>query len=515
MVKAAGVVGAATLLSRILGYIRDAAIAWFFGAGLSTDVFIAAFRIPNLFRRLFGEGSLSNAFVPVFTDYITREGQSEAFKLARSALWLLSAVLVVISLFGILLSPLIVHIIAPGFSGTAGKLPLTVTLTRIMFPYIFFICLVALCMGILNVLGHFAAPALAPVLLNLAMISAVLFISPHLNKPVLGLAIGVVCGGVLQLGLQVPFLIRYGIKFWQMTTFFHPGLKKIGKMLAPVTIGGAAYQLNILVSTLLASFLKEGSVSYLYFADRLVQFPLGIFAVATATALLPGLSRQAAANDVKALKATFAYAIKLILFITLPAMVGLIVLREPIVALLFQRGEFGSDATMLTAYALLYYAIGLWAFSAVRIVVATFFALQDTRTPAQTAIISIIANILFGIMLMRPLGHGGLALATTLASVVNLGLLIRALRIKLGQLGGRRLVLSACRTMTCSGIMGIVVWKVAVTLIPSGAQSVSTLLTGLMVSIASGLLTYGAVAYLIKSPEFISIVAEVKNSIRK
>jgi putative peptidoglycan lipid II flippase len=242
-------------------------------------------------------------------------------------------------------------------------------------------------MGILNVLGHFAAPALAPVLLNLAMISAVLFISPHLNKPVLGLAIGVVCGGVLQLGLQVPFLIRYGIKFWQMTTFFHPGLKKIGKMLAPVTIGGAAYQLNILVSTLLASFLKEGSVSYLYFADRLVQFPLGIFAVATATALLPGLSRQAAANDVKALKATFAYAIKLILFITLPAMVGLIVLREPIVALLFQRGEFGSDATMLTAYALLYYAIGLWAFSAVRIVVATFFALQDTRTPAQTAII--------------------------------------------------------------------------------------------------------------------------------
>jgi putative peptidoglycan lipid II flippase len=515
MVKAAGVVGAATLLSRILGYIRDAAIAWFFGAGLSTDAFIAAFRIPNLFRRLFGEGSLSNVFVPVFTDYITREGQSEAFKLARSALWLLSAVLVVISLFGILLSPLIVHIIAPGFADTASKLPLTVTLTRIMFPYIFFICLVALCMGILNVLGHFAAPALAPVLLNLAMISAVLFISPHLNQPILGLAIGVVCGGVMQLGLQVPFLIRYGIKFWQKTTFFHPGLKKISRLLAPVIIGGAAYQLNILVSTLLASFLKEGSVSYLYFADRLVQFPLGIFAVATATAVLPGLSRQAAVNDVKGLKATFVYAMKLILFITLPAMVGLIVLREPIVALLFQRGEFGSDATVLTAYALLYYAIGLWAFSAVRIVVATFFALQDTRIPAQTAIISIIANILFGIMLMRPLGHGGLALATTLASIVNLGLLIRALRIKLGQLGWRSIALSACRTMACSGIMGIVVWMVAVALIPSGAPSISTLLPGLMVSIASGLLTFGAVSYLIKSPEFIGIVAEVKNSIRK
>jgi putative peptidoglycan lipid II flippase len=370
-------------------------------------------------------------------------------------------------------------------------------------------------MGILNVLGHFAAPALAPVLLNLAMISAVLFISPHVNKPVLGLATGVVIGGVMQLGLQVPFLIRHGIKFWQKTTFFHPGLKKVGKMMAPVIIGGAAYQLNILVGTLLGSFLKEGSVSYLYFADRLVQFPLGIFAVATATALLPGLSRQASVNDVEALKATFAYAIKLILFITLPAMVGLIVLREPIITLLFQRGEFGSDATVLTAYALLYYAIGLWAFSAVRIVVATFFALQDSRTPAQTAIISIIANILFGIMLMRPLAHGGLALATTLASILNLGLLIRALRLKLGQLGWRSITQSACRTMVCSGIMGIVVWKAAVALIPSGAQSVSALLPGLMVSIASGLLTYSAVSYLIKSPEFISVVAEAKNSIRK
>jgi putative peptidoglycan lipid II flippase len=515
VVKAAGVVGAATFLSRVLGFLRDAVIAWFFGVGLSTDAFIAAFRIPNLLRKLFGEGSLSHAFVPVFTEYLTKQGQTQAIKLARSALWLLSAILAAISILGILLSPLIVHVIAPGFAGTATKLSLTVTLTRIMFPYVFFICLVALCMGILNALGHFATPALAPVLLNLAMISAVLFICPHFAQPVVGLAVGVVIGGVMQLLLQLPVLIRKGIQFWQKTKIFHPGLKKIGKMMLPVIIGGAVYQINILVGTLLASFLKEGSVSYLYFADRLVQFPLGIFAVATATAVLPSLSRQASAKDFAALKTTFADALKLLLFVTIPAMAGLIVLREPIIAVLFQRGEFDAEATRLTAYALLYYGIGLWAFSAVRIVVATFFALQDTRTPVQTAVVSIIVNILLGILLMRPLAHGGLALATSLASIVNLGLLIRALSAKLGRLGWRSITHCACRTLACSGIMGVVVWAVAAALIPSDHQSLSGLLLGLMVSIATGLFIYGAISFFIRSPEFISVFTEVKNSIRK
>ena len=515
VVKAAGVIGAATLLSRVLGFIRDAIIAWYFGAGLSTDAFIAAFRIPNLLRRLFGEGSLSSAFVPVFTEYLTKEGKTEAFKLARSALWLLSAILVVISILGILLAPLIVHIVAPGFAETSAKLSLTITLTRIMFPYVFFICLVALCMGILNALGHFAVPALAPVLLNLAMISAVLFVCPSLDEPVVGLATGVVVGGVLQLTLQLPVLIRKGITFWQKTKILHAGLKKVGKMMPAVIIGGAVYQINILVGTLLGSFLKEGSISYLYFADRLVQFPLGIFAIATATAILPSLSRQASAKEFADLKDTFAYAIKLLLFITIPAMVGLIVLREPIIAVLFQRGEFDTHATQLTAYALLYYAIGLWAFAAVRIVVATFFALQDTRTPAQIAVVSIIVNILLGILLMKPLAHGGLALATSLASIVNLGLLIRVLRAKLGRLGWVSITHSVCRTLLCSGIMGVVVWGAALVFIPSDYQSLSALLLGLTLSIVTGLLTYGAIAFVIRSPEFVSIVAEVKNSIRK
>ncbi|HHC24287.1 MAG TPA: murein biosynthesis integral membrane protein MurJ, partial [Desulfobacterales bacterium] len=322
--KAAGVVGAATFLSRIFGFVRDVVIAWFFGAGLSSDAFFVAFRIPNLLRRLFAEGSLSIAFIPVFTEYLTHHGKEEAFHLARSAMRLLSIILVITAVLGVLLAPLIILMIAPGFTDSPEKYSLTVLLTRIMFPYIFFICLVALCMGILNVLGHFAAPALAPVCLNIAIIFSAFFISPYMADPVTGLAIGVLIGGALQLTLQLPFLIRKGFYFWEKAVIFHPGVKKIGILMLPAIFGASVYQLNILVGTLLASLLPEGSVSYLYYADRLVQFPLGIFAIATATAVLPSLSRQAAAKDFDALGNTFAHAMKLVFFITVPSMAGLI-----------------------------------------------------------------------------------------------------------------------------------------------------------------------------------------------
>ena len=515
MIKAAGVVGSATFLSRILGFIRDATIAWYFGAGYNTDAFIAAFRIPNLFRKLFGEGSLSNAFVPVFTDYLTKQGKPEALKLARSALLFLSVLLAVVSVLGIIFSPLIVRLLAAGFAVTPGKLPLTLVLTRIMFPYVFFICLVAVCMGILNALGHFAAPALAPVLLNLAMIAAIFFISPHFAEPVMGLAIGVVIGGLSQLMLQIPFLIRNGVRFWQRSKIVHPGLKKIGKMMPPVILGGAVYQINILVSTLLGSFLKEGSVSYLYFADRLVQFPLGIFAIATATAVLPSLARQALAEDMPAFKDTFAQAIKLVLFITIPAMVGLILLREPIIELLFQRGEFDAESTRLTAKALLYYAIGLWAFSAVRIVTATFFALQDTRTPVKTAAISIIANIVFSILLMRPLTHGGLALAVSLASIVNLILLTKALNTRVGHIDWRSIRSSTCRTVACSGLAGGVVWGLAKAVITSGNPSLYALSASLALCIAAGFITYVLISFLIGSPELFGVISEMKKNLKR
>ncbi len=510
--KAAGVVGASTLLSRILGYIRDMVIASFFGAGLSSDAFIAAFRIPNLMRRLFGEGSLSISFIPVFTQYLTDKGKDEAFELARSAIRLLSVVLVITTILGIVLSPWIIRIIAPGFTESADKLSLSVALTRIMFPYIFFICLVALCMGILNVLGNFAAPALAPVFLNIAMILSVFIVSIFSSNEIdliYGLAFGVVIGGVLQLVLQIPFLIKKGLYFWQKARTWHPGLKRIGLLFFPAVFGSAVYQINTMIITLLASMQPEGSVSYLYYADRLVQFPLGLFAIATATALLPSLSKQAASKDFTAVRDTFSYTLKLVFFLSIPSMTGLIVLREPIVALLFQRGAFNSEATRLTAHAVLYYGIGLWAFSGVRIVVATFYALKDTKTPVITAVISIIANISLGFILMGTMGHAGLALALSLASMLNFGLLVLALNVKLGSLGLKDITESALKNVICSAIMGIVVWTVAFYVIQPDNTSLSGLFFRLIVSILTGLITYGVFSMIFKTPEIEKVLGLV------
>ncbi len=498
--KAAGIVGLATLLSRILGFIRDMVIARYFGAGFSTDAFFVAFRIPNLLRRLFAEGSLSIAFIPVFTEHLKKNGKDEAFQMARSALRLLAVLLVVVIIVGILLAPIIVHVIAPGFSNSPEKHALTVLLTRIMFPYVFFICLVALCMGILNVLGHFAAPALAPVFLNLAMIASVYLISSEMPDPVLVLAFGVLAGGVLQLLLQLPFLVKKGFYFWEKASFYHPGLKKIGKLMLPAVFGAGVYQVNILVGTLLASFLKEGSISYLYYADRLVQFPLGIFAISTATALMPIISRQAAEKDYASVKETFAYAMRLIFFITLPSMAGLIVLREPIIKILFQRGNFNVEAAQLTAYAVLCYGVGLWAFSAVRIVVSTFYALSDTKTPVKMATISIAVNIMLGISLMWPLGHGGLALATSLASMLNFGMLIRVLKTRLGALGWKNICFSVLRSFVCAVLMGVVVWALSGRIIPDEGTFWENL-SGLSGSVILGFFLYILFSFLVKSPE--------------
>jgi putative peptidoglycan lipid II flippase len=507
--KAAGVVGGATLLSRIFGLLRDIVIAGYFGAGVASDAFFVAFRIPNLLRRLFAEGSLTIAFVPIFTEYLAKDGESAAFVFARSALRLISIILAAVAATGILLSPLIVRIMAPGFMASPEKLALTVTLTRFMFPYIFFIGLVALCMGILNALGHFAAPALAPVMLNLAMIATVLFLSPHLQYPVYGLAAGVLLGGLLQLLLQIPFLLRKGLVFWKAADLFHPGLKRIGKLMLPAVFGAAVYQINILVGTLLASLLPDGSVSYLYYADRLVQFPLGIFAIALATAVLPSFSTYAAVRDNQALRETFAYAMRLVFFITLPSMVGLILLREPIIGLLFKRGAFDSQTTALTASALLYYALGLWAFSAVRIVVTLFYALQDTRTPVKMAAISIGVNIILGVALMWPLQHGGLALATSLASMVNLFLLIRALRRKVGLIDWGEILLSVRKTLFCSGAMGLAVYAAATLLIPDSQAGFVRLLCSIVGTILVGIGSYAGCAFLLKCAEISGLIRMV------
>ncbi|MFZ5572676.1 MAG: murein biosynthesis integral membrane protein MurJ [Thermodesulfobacteriota bacterium] len=501
--KAAGIVGAATLVSRILGYVRDMVVAAFFGAGYYSDVFIAAFRVPNLIRRLFAEGSLSMAFIPVFTEYLALRNEKEAFELARSALRFLALFMVLLVLLGVLSAPLIVRGIAFGFAESTGKFELTILLTRIMFPYVICICLVALSMGILNALGHFAAPALAPVLLNVAMIGAVYLVSCFSTDStirVIGLAVGVVAGGLLQLLLQVPFLIRNGIYFWRWAPLMHPGLRKIGRLLLPAVFGAGVYQVNVVISTFLASLLAEGSVSYLYFADRLVQFPIGIFAISIGTALLPSLAKQALSDDFEAVSRTFREALALVFHIVLPSMVGLAVLSEPIVALLFRRGAFDMSCVEKTSQALICYCAGLWAIAAVRIVIPVFYSIQDTWTPVKTGFLSMILNTVLGFLWMPVLGHGGLALATSAASILNFGLLMHAFRKRFGPFGGMGLLKSIGRSAFCSVLMGWFVWQGSRWYDLKNCGNSKDLLVGIAGVVFLGISLYAAFSLVLKSP---------------
>jgi putative peptidoglycan lipid II flippase len=304
--KAASVVGAATMLSRVFGFIRDVVVAAFFGTSAAADAFFVAFRIPNLLRRLLGEGSLTVAFVPVFTQYLTQKSKEEAAELANVVFTVLSIILVFVSLLGVIFSPWIVMAMAPGFADTPDQFALAVYLNRIMFPYIFFISLVALCMGILNSLRHFAAPALSPVTLNISMIAATLLLHPYFSEPIFALAIGVMVGGVTQLAMQWPFLVKMGIRLKPNFNFRHPGLRQIGYLLLPTLIGSGIYQINILIGTILASLLPKGSVSYLYYADRIVELPLGVFAIAIGTAALPSLSEQVSRGSFAEMKKTIS-----------------------------------------------------------------------------------------------------------------------------------------------------------------------------------------------------------------
>ncbi|PID40577.1 MAG: murein biosynthesis integral membrane protein MurJ [Proteobacteria bacterium] len=517
--RAAGIVGLATLLSRIFGYVRDMVLASFFGAGMAADAFIAAFRLPNLLRRLFGEGSLSLAFVPVFTQAIATGDRDDAMRLAVSSLKLLLVCLSIVAIIGVAAAPLIIQAVAPGFAQPPEKMALTVTLTRIMFPYVIFIGLVALCMGILNAVGHFAAPAIAPLLLNLAMIGVLFTVSRWSDSQtvrVLGLAAGVMLGGFLQLTLQLPFLIRQGVHFWRRSGIWHPRMRTIGLLMLPTIFGAAVYQINILVGTLLASLLPEGSVSYLYYADRLVQFPLGIFGQAAATAVLPSLSRQAASKDFSGMGDTFCHAMSLVLFLTIPAMAGLIILREPIVTMLFQRGGFDGLTTQLTSDALLYYAVGLWAFAAVRIVVSTFYALQDTRTPVISATAAIAVNILLGMALMGPLLHNGLALATALSSMVNLVLLVYMLRKRLGAIRWHTILASCLKTTAASAAMAgcvSLLWRlVDIDALPVGGIQLPVAI-GMLIGV--GIIAFCGVAVILKIPEWEMVMGIVRRRLRR
>ncbi len=454
ILRATFVVGGGTFISRIFGYIRDMVVASFFGTGMAADAFFVAFRLPNLLRRLIGEGSMTVSFIPVFTDYVKKGDRQEIAHFLASCFSLLICLLLMLSAAGVLFAPYLVKLIAPGFVKYPEKFHLTVSLTRVVFPYIFFISLVAFSMGVLNTYRIFFPPAFSPVLLNLSMIGSVLFLYRFFHPPIYTLAVGVLIGGVLQLTFQIPFLVKRGVPFRFSWNPRHPGLKKVIALMGPSIIGIAVYQITVFINTLLASFLPSGSVSYLYYADRLMQFPLGIFAIAMGTAALPSFA-SLSGKDTAPLGQAIGFTLRMILMISIPASVGLILLREPIIGILFQRGAFTIHSRQATAQALLGYAVGLFAVSGVRIVVPGFYALKDAKTPVRIAIAALAANVLLGTVLMFPLKHLGLALATSLSSILNLLLLMIILSRRLQTIQWSPIGKSLLQVLTASGGMAL------------------------------------------------------------
>jgi putative peptidoglycan lipid II flippase len=505
--RAAGILGSATMVSRVMGMIRDMVVSRLFGAGLATDAFFAAFQIPNMLRRFFAEGALTSAFVPTFSAALSQRGENDARELANICFTLLTIVMAAIALAGIIFSPWIVGVMFPGFKAVPGKFELTVLLNRLMFPYIFFISLVALCMGILNTLRHFFTPAISTVFLNVSMILAALFLRGFFEVPITALAFGVLIGGCVQLFLQLPVLWKKGFPFRLNFDFDNPEVRRIALLMLPATFGVGVYYLNITVSAILASLLPQGSVSYLYYAQRLFEFPQGIFTVSVAQAVLPSMSRQAAEGNMAGMKESLAFGLRLTLFITIPAMAGLMVCSTPIFSLLFMGGEFDYAKAVHSGQALLYYSLGLSFVAMTRVLAPAFYALKDTRTPVWTAFIAFLLNVVFSLLLMKPLLHGGLALATTLSALANMLLLLWLLRRKIGMYGGRGILSSGMKSLAASIPMAAVVYYACQWADWSLSGHKLTKLCVLGGAIGSGVLVYALLVRLLRSNEALEMIS--------
>ncbi|HXX81256.1 MAG TPA: murein biosynthesis integral membrane protein MurJ [Thermodesulfovibrionales bacterium] len=513
--KSAGIISSATFISRVLGYAKDMILARYFGATGVSDTFFVAFRIPNLLRELFAEGSMSSAFIPVLTEYQANYGAEEAKRLVRITF---TFILICAGLFcaaGIIFAPELVALIAPGFLRNAGKFSQTVLLTRIMFPFLPFISLAALVMGALNTRKIFFVPALAPAMLNVTIILVVLTLVPLLHQPIVAVAVGVTLGGFVQWGFQLPLFFQKGYDLRPDYQFKHPGLKKMAVLIMPATMGMAVAQINIFVSTILASYLSQGSITYLYYSMRLIQFPIGIFGVAMGMAVLPTLSEHAVRGEMDKLREDFSFALRLLFFITVPAMIGLIALRKPVVNILFQRGMFDYGATVGTADALLFYATGIWAVVGVRIVTATFYSLNDTRTPVKVAAAAVVTNIIVSLLLMNPLKHSGLAFANAIASSINFVLLFYFLRRRLGRIDTRRILKSFIKICVASAVMGVLGWRVLrgeMWMTSGGVAEKALYLSGTIV-VCVGI--YLTINFLLKGDEMNYLYDRIKDRLRR
>lgn len=516
--KSASKIMVAVLGSRVLGLVREVILNAIFGAGKELDALIAAFRIPNLLRDLFAEGALSTAFVTAFSKKLSKGNKEEAFQLANLVMTTLLLFMALVVILGILFSDVLVHITNPGFFLVEGKGPLTIELTRILFPFILFVSLAAVYMGLLNSLGSFGLPASASTAFNIVSILSGLsigwFIDPNFGiRSIYGFAIGTVIGGVAQLLIQVPKAIQLGYRFRWNFNFKDPGLRQVLVLMAPAIIGGAAVQINVLVNGYFASFLGDGSVTYLYNAFRLVQLPIGLFGVAIATVILPSIARSAADIDLSSFRFKIQEGLQLTSFLCFPSAIACVVLAPLLIQVIYQRGAFTAEDSRQTAYVLQAFSIGLAGYAGIKVLAPAFYALDLARIPLRISLTGILLNAVLNYVFIHhfKMGLAGLPLSTSLVALINFGQLAYALRSRLNGLGDSALVLNLIKTAIASALMGTVL-ALVLTVLPHPESAWLT--AGLLLFLISfGALVYFGICHYLKVPELISLSNTIQNKL--
>jgi len=498
LLKSSGVIGTATVSSRILGFFRDILIAKLFGTNMFAQAFVVAFRLPNMLRDMVGEGATNAAIVPVLSEYRHVRSPAEYWEAARVILNLMLVVLIVLSAAGVVFAPILVKIMAPGFLRSPEKFQAAVFLTRMLFPYILFLGMTAYSKGVLNSLHYFVTPAFAPVVLNVTMILALVLLCPIIG--INGLIAGVLIGGLFEVLMQIRPLQKRGFRLKKSFRLVHPVAKRIGKLLLPRMAGTAVYQVSVLIDTILASLawiVGSGGVAALYYANRLVHLPLAVFGISIATAALPKMSKEVASKNIKQLKNTAAFSLKAVFIVMVPAAVGLMLLAGPIIKTLFERGEFTAYSTAITSNALFFYSFGLFAYAGIKILVNMYYSMGDTRTPVKTAACSLSINIVLNLILMYPLKLGGLALATSIAATVNFLILYWLMSKKVGDIGILSIAESFIKTCIAAVVMGAGTFLMARAFLYDAGLTTSIMLARLLAVIFVSGAIYLVSAYLI------------------
>ncbi len=518
--RSAGIVSLAIMASRLLGLVREMVFAYFFGASKSfaNDAYVIAFRIPNLLRDLFAEGALSSAFVPVFSEYLVKKDEKQAFRLSSLVTTILILVLGAFVVLGVVFAEPVVRLIAPGFQSDPVKFELTVRLTRIMMPFILLVALAAQAMGVLNARDRFGVPALASSFFNIGSIVGGLAIAGLLTDPtfshpiraivekptegIIGMAYGVLIGGLLQYVVQWPSLRSAGFKYRPLLSFSDPGVRRIFALMVPAVIGGAAVQVNVLINSNFASNIPgTGPVSWLNYAFRLMQFPIGVFGVAIATATLPAIARSAARKDQAEFRHTLASSMRLAFLLTIPSAVGLVVLGRPIIALIYERGLFGEQDTAHTAAVLGFFAVGLTGYAAIKILAPAFYALGDARTPMIISLLSMLTNFAMNWWLVGVMQERGLALSTSTVALANFGLLFLIMRKRINGLEGMRTAMAVAKILSASAVMGAACWAISTWLSRALGESFGARLANVLVSVAASACLFYIAASLLRVEE--------------